>query len=277
MNYFEKIPKIIELGLSAYITVIVGKLDFGNFYSKEEYKVNQFNSFKYFSKFKGYENSELIPNNIENSYFANVLYDCYKIKKNIKHCEKDSFIKHYFKEIKFWNQKLSEQNNFCINSCLGSLLFFNSLTTKLEEFFFGVNVIATSCLEESAKINENGLDLEIDYILSEITSLYLDFVQRLKSNIDINLARKNFFENNNFKNIIKDINLPFQLALGTIYSSLSNDINKLNNYESFLEIAFICVTFFADVLFLIFLLLMIYFNESDKNILIFISKILKKY
>ena len=277
MNYFEKIPKIIELGLSAYITVIVGKLDFGNFYSKEEYKVNQFNSFKYFSKFKGYENSELIPNNIENSYFANVLYDCYKIKKNIKYCEKDSFIKHYFKEIKFWNQKLSEQNNFCINSCLGSLLFFNSLTTKLEEFFFGVNVIATSCLEESAKINENGLDLEIDYILSEITSLYLDFVQRLKSNIDINLARKNFFENNNFKNIIKDINLPFQLALGTIYSSLSNDINKLNNYESFLEIAFICVTFFADVLFLIFLLLMIYFNESDKNILIFISKILKKY
>ena len=274
MNYFEKIPKIIELALSTYITVIVGKLNFTSFSSKEEYKEIQFNSFKYFSKLKGYENSELISNNIDDSYFANILYDCYKIKKNIEYCEKIIFIKHYFKQIKAWNKKLDEQNNFCINSCLGSLLFFNSFTSRLEEFFNDINKLSTSCLEESGKINENGLDLEIDYILHELTYLYLDFRETIKTNI--NLARKNFFENKNFKNIIKDINLPFKFALGTIFHYLNIDLNRLHNYASVLEIAFIFLTFIADILFLLFLLLMIYFNSIDKNILVFISKIIKK-
>ena len=35
--YLEKIPKIVELGLSTFLTVILGKADLMPFYKKEEY------------------------------------------------------------------------------------------------------------------------------------------------------------------------------------------------------------------------------------------------
>ena len=37
MNYLEKIPKIIELGLSTFFTVILGNIDLQKYNTKEEY------------------------------------------------------------------------------------------------------------------------------------------------------------------------------------------------------------------------------------------------
>ena len=38
MNYLDKIPNVIEIGLSTVLFIILGKLDVGKYYSKEEYK-----------------------------------------------------------------------------------------------------------------------------------------------------------------------------------------------------------------------------------------------
>jgi len=276
INYLERIPKIVELSLSLYITVIFGinnnQTEF--YYSKNEYKEMQISSLKYFSKLKNYDNSELLSSNIEDSYFANELYDSYKIKKNIEYCEKDNFIKNYFIETKLWNKKLSEENNFCINACLGGLLFFNKWIQKIDDFFTFIDSMVLACIDENKKANENGLNLEIDYILHEITYLYIDFTERIK--INITEARQKFFENQNFKAMIKDLNVPFVFALGALYNAVYKDINDLSNYVSFFEIIFISVIFIVDIFLLFFLIIMIYVNENDKYILIFLSKIIKK-
>ena len=274
MNYIERIPKIIELGLSTYITVILGNFNHTNYLSKEEYKKNQTLSIQYFSKMKNYDNSELIPNYIEDSYFSNILYDYLKIKKNIEFCENDNYIKNYFIETKKWANKLNEQNHFCINACLGGFLFFYKDVTQLDIYFEIINRMALSCMEENEKINENGLNLEIDFILHEIIYLYVDFTQIMKTNITE--ARYNFYNNENFKRILRDMSIPCEIAIATFYTSVLNDIKELGDSISYFELLFIIIIYAIDLLFLLFLVIMIYFNEIDKQILIIISKILKK-
>jgi len=274
MNYLDKIPKVIDLAFSTILSIIIGKLDIGIYYKKEEYPNYQQRFMKYFLQFKNYENSELISSNMKDSLFANKLYDNFRIKKNIEFCENDNFFKGYFGETRLWTKRLNEEKLFCINAALGGVLFYNKWITTLDTYFNYVEVISNSCNDENGKINESGLNLEIDLILHEITYLYSDFEERMKS--DINDARKQFFENENFIRMIKDMNIPFTFAGGTIYSAINTDMNNLNRYISFFEIIFNIITYFINIVFLVFLIIMLIFSEKRKKILVFISKIFKK-
>lgn len=274
MNYLDKIPKTIELLFSTFLSIIIGRLDIGNYYKKEEYQNYQQKFMTYFLNFKNYENSELISSSLKDSIFVNKLYDNYRIKKNIEFGENDNFFKGYFTQTKLWNKKLSEKELFCINAALGGVLFYNNWISTLDTYFSYVEIITNSCNEENEKINESGLDLEIDFILHEITYLYIDFEGRMNS--DINDARKQFFENENFMRMIKDMNIPFTFAEGAIYSAINTDMNYLNRNISFFEIIFIVITFFINIVFLVFLIIMLIVNEKSKKVLVFISKIFKK-
>ena len=96
LNFIEKIPKIIELGLSNSITIIFSSTNISQYYSKEEYPQYQQKYITYFTKMKNYENNDLISSNIKDSLFAKKLYDNYRIKKNIEFCKKDIFFQQYF-------------------------------------------------------------------------------------------------------------------------------------------------------------------------------------
>ena len=274
MNYLDKLPKVIELAFSTILSIIVGKLDLGAYYKKEEYPNYQQRFMTYFTQFKNYENSDLIPSSIKDSLFANKLYDNYRIKKNIEFSENDNFFKGYFTQTKLWNKKLNEKEYFCINAALGGVLFFNKWISTLDTYYFYMEIITNSCNDENGKINESGLDLEIDLILHELTYLYIDFEGRMNS--DVNAARKQFFENENFIRMLKDMNIPFTFAGGTIYSAINTDMNNLNRYISFFEIIFNIITYFVNFVFLVFLMIMLIVNEKSKKILVFISKIFKK-
>ena len=274
MNYLEKIPKMIELWLSTYITVVLGKFNLTKFYSKEEYKINQITFLRYFQNFENYDYSELISSDIDDSLFANRLYDCLKVRKNIEYCENSNLMKNNLIKTSLWNKRLNEQNNFCINACLGGLTYFNNWIIKLDIYFTYINKVTLICIEQSEKINESGLDIQIDYFLHELTYLYLDYVKIIKANITE--ARTKFFENENFKIILKDINIPYVYASGAFYNSIYDDMINLTKHISFFNSIFILVIFFIDGLFLIFLIFMIILNGINKKILIFITKIIKK-
>ena len=158
MNYLEKITKIIELCLSTYLTVIIGKLDAFEYYSTQEYKNKQINFIRYFSSIKNYDSNELIADNVKDSYFGNQLYDSLKIKKNLEFCEKHNYIKNYFTETQMVNAKLNEKNLFCINSSLYCILFYNDWIENLDTYYSYVDALGTACFEENPKIDETGLD-----------------------------------------------------------------------------------------------------------------------
>ena len=274
MNYLDKIPRVLELFFSTFLSIIIGRLDVGVYYKKEEYQDYQQRFLTYFTQFKNYEKSELISSSLKDSLFANKLYDNYRIKKNIEFGENDKFFKGYFTQTRIWNKKLNEKELFCINSALGAVLFYNKWISTLDTYFSYADIISNSCTDENEKINESGLDLEIDLILHEITYLYIDFEGRM--DIDIKDARKQFFENGNFIRMLKDMNIPFTLAEGSIYSAIYTDMNNLNEYISFFEIIFINITFLINFVILAFLIIIFIVNEKCKKILVFISKIFKK-
>ena len=274
MNYLEKVPKINELGFTTYLSAILGKFK-ANYYSYDEYKLHQSRYLRYFTTIDGYDTSELLSKSRNSSYFSNKLYDNYRLKKNIEFCENDKSFKSHFLNSKSWNKKLSEKNNFCINAALGSALFFNraQITTVFTCFVF-IEQMAYHCREESPKLDESGLDLEIDFILQELSYLFNDFEENMKTNLTN--ARNIFFGgiNNNLR-ILKDMNVPFSFATGTLYSAVSKDMEELNNYISRYEIIFIVIIFIIDGLFLLYIFTIIVLNEKDKNILTFVSKVMK--
>ena len=274
MNYLEKIPKIIELGLSTYILIIFGSNNLINYYTKEEYPQYQVNYLRYFTNMKNYENSELISSNIKDSLFANKLYDNYRLKKNIEFCESDDFFKNYFKYSKILNQNLNKQHFYCINACLESLAFFNRNIDSLYTYIEFVDQMAITCKDENEKINDSGIDLEINFILHELTFLYIDYEERIKTNATY--AREKFFENENFYRILRDMNVPFTYAAGSLCVSINKDLNQLNMGIANHEMIFIIITYIIDALFLCFLLIMVFCNEKYKNLIVFIVKIVKK-
>ena len=273
MNYLEKIPKLTELGLYLFLTVILNIEEEENYYPIDIYQNYQARYLTYFTQMKRYDNSELISSSIKDSVFANKLYDNYRIKKNIEFCENDEFFKKYFLRSKNNNKKLNEKNKFCINSALLGVLFFNKWITTLDTYTEYADLIASCCLDENDKISESGLDLEIDLILHELTYLFNEFEAR---HSNITLARQKFFENEIFIRMLKDMNIPLTFASGALFSSVNNDLNALNSFFSYVEMIFIVVTYIIDALFFCFLIFMISNNEKNKNILYYIQKILKK-
>ena len=273
MNYLEKIPKIIEIGFASYLSAILGRFK-AEYYSLEEYKSHQDQYLTYFTKRKGYDKSELISTNMNPSYFMNKLYDNYRLKKNLDFCENDDYFGGHFAQTKLWVKKLNEKNNFCINSGLGGALFFNKDTiSDVNTYFSFVDQMAISCKEEGEKLDESGLDLEMDFVLLELTYMFSDFEQQMK--IDLTTARNMFFGNSNNLRILKDMNVPFSFASGTIYFTVDKDMNDLTNYISKFELIFIVITFIIDGLFLLYIFWIVTINEKDKNTILYITKIIQ--
>ena len=190
---------------------------------------------------KNYENSELLSSNIKDSLFSNKLYDIYRIKKNIEYCESDNFFKNFFKYSKLMNQNLNKQHFYCINACINSLPFLNKYLDTLYTSVVYLNEMTIGCKNENENMNDSGLDLELDFILYELTFLYIDYEERMKT--DPSYARKKFFENENFYIMLRDMNMPLTYAAGSLFFSINEDLNQLNEEISNHELIFISLTY----------------------------------
>ena len=273
VNYLERIPKLVELVLSTLLSVILDYTSQNKYNAINTYQKSKTQYMTYFTKFKNYDKSELISSNIKESIFFNEIYDNYRIKKNLEYCKSDPYIKNYFKNTKIWSKKLNEKNNFCINAAIKGVNFFNHLIDTLDLYFEYAEQQALSCYQENEKMNESGLDLEIDFILQELTHLYMDFEER-QSNITF--ARQKFFESDNLIRILTDMNLPFTFTSGALFLAVNEDLNQLIQIFINYELILIIICYVVDALFLSFIIIMIIFNEKNKNILVFIKQILNK-
>jgi hypothetical protein len=272
MNYLEKVPRIIELGFTAYLSAILGKFR-AKYYPLNEYKLIQKKYLTYFTTQKGYDQSELIATNMNASYFMNKLYDNYRLRKNIEFCENDNSFKSHFKHTKYWSKKLNEKNSYCSNAALGGCLFFNKGLTTVYEYFHYVDQMASSCREEGKNLDESGLDLEMDFVLQELSYIFSDFEAQMKK--DLTEARNNLFGNPNNLRILKNMNVPFSFGSGALYSAVDRDMKELNNYISQFELVFIAILYVIDGLFLLYIFSIISINEKDKNILVYITKVMQ--
>ena len=272
MNYLEKVPRIIELGFTAYLSAVLGKFR-AKYYPLNEYKLIQKKYLTYFTTQKGYDQSELIATNMNASYFMNKLYDNYRLRKNIEFCENDNSFKSHFKHTKYWSKKLNEKNFYCSNAALGGCLFFNKGLTTVYEYFHYVDQMASSCKEEGKNLDESGLDLEMDFVLQELSYIFSDFEAQMKK--DLTEARNNLFGNPNNLRILKNMNVPFSFGSGALYSAVDRDMKELNNYISQFELVFIAILYVIDGLFLLYIFSIISINEKDKNILVYITKVMQ--
>ena len=103
--------------------------------------------------------------------------------------------------------------------------------------------------------------------------MYSDFEHQMK--IDLTSARNMFFGNPNNLRILKNMNVPFSFASGTIYSTIDKDMNDLTKYISKYELIFIVITFIIDGLFLLYIFWIVTLNEQDKKTILYITKIIQ--
>ena len=272
MNYLQRIPKIMELGIFLYFFVISGNLTLFEFENKETHIAKMPIFMTYFTKLKGYDNSDLLSSDFINSYYTDILIDNLRIKKNIEFSLKNSKYKNHFTEYKSWNQKLNDEGYFCYNAAIGSIKLSKPPIPNISYFFGLVDDLAGNCYEGSEKIDETGLNIELNYIFQELSYAFVDFC----SNENKVEARRKFYRNSDIKRIINDMNMPFQYAFNVLTFSAREDM--INISESIIknESFSITIIYALSVFIVFFVIMFIYFTEKDKKLLVFLAKILKK-
>ena len=272
MNYLQRIPKISELGIYSYFFVLAGHFDKVGSDNKIEYIKNMPNYMNYFTKLDGYDNSDLISANFNDSLFANILIDNLRIKKNIEFSLQDKNHKKYFAEYKKWNQKLNDNGYFCYNAALGSRRLTDLEPLNISNFFENVDIMAEICYNCNQKIIDEGLDLELNYIYQELTYAFVDFC----GENDLEKARDKFYKDSDVQRIINDMKLPFKLAFDTLTVSVVQDMKTISGIIIRDEVYNLVGTYIFGFFLMLALSSFAYFTDKDKILFEFLAKILQK-
>ena len=273
LNIEERIPKLIELTLACLFYVTGGQSNEKFPYlENNEYLKIQYYYLKYFSKFNGYDNEGFISDEVEDSFFSNILADNLRIKTNINYCLTIGKYKKYFAEYELWNKKLNDVGYFCCNAAMGASNLFRSDFDTLYDYFLGIEMMTQYCIAANPDIVDSGLDTEINYMHQELIYSYKDYI----NNNNISNARSKFFENKNNIRIIGNMNIPFSMAFSAMTYACEIDI--VNIYENIKkdEEMFIIVIIIFNVVIICLLIISFYFIEKNKKILTFFAEILKR-
>ena len=266
MNIFERIPRLIEILIYSYLTII------SNIQFKDDpFGDNQSKYLKYFEANSFYYSEEIMSKYFKNNYFGQLLRDNLRINYNIDNYlfqEKDNI----FTNTKQWETLLRKRGDFCINAAIGEVISFQE-EYSVYEFAKLIDYYGTNCLKDNTGINESGSQLEITYILQEITNKYIEFLTYNNTNISLLEARKKFLG----LSPIKRINVDMQLSLILYYNSITYAVNK--DFEKKIVEIINQQILFSEILFLINFIIIIglYFsikkNEKYKILFAYFSKL----
>jgi hypothetical protein len=207
----------------------------------------------------------------KNKYFGKLLKETLRINYNFNNYlfQETNDI---FTNTKKWEDTLNIKENFCINAAIGEVLSFQNEYT-VYDFTNEINYYATRCKKDNTGINESGAQLEINYILQEITTKYIEFITRNNSNLSTEQARLNFFASQDMKRIIVDMQLSLILYYNTIAYTVTLDFEKKNNKIINEQIIFSAVLFLVNLIIIIGLLFTITKNEKYKELFCYFSEI----
>ena len=268
MNILERIPNLMGILIYSCLTIITGN---ENLVSSEFVNYNQSKYLTYFKANSLYYSEEIMNKYFKNKYFGKLLKDTLRINYNFNNYlfQETNDI---FANTKEWEKTLNIKEYFCINAAIGEVLSFQNEYT-VYDFANEINYYANRCKKDNTGINESGAQLEINYILEEITTKYIEFITRNNSNISLEKARDNFFASQDMKRIIVDMQLSLILYYNTIAYTVTLDFEKKNNTIINEQIIFSAILFLVNFIIIIGLLFSITKNEKYKELFCYFSEI----
>jgi hypothetical protein len=270
MNILERIPKIMAMLIYSCLTVIRGQI---NLISGSPYNNNQPKFFKYFEVTSSYYSKDIMDNYLSNNYFGEILRDTLRINYNF-----NSYLfqetNNIFTNTRKWELLLRTKDYFCINAAIGEVISFQEDYT-FYNFTQEMNYYATLCKQDNTGIDESGAQLEIAYILEEITTKYIEFINYEKYNIDLSQARQNFFGSPDIRRIIMDMQLSLILYYNTISFAVNLDFENKNKTIINQQIMFSGLLLLINLCIIIELLISIWKNEKYKKLFGYFAEIPK--
>ena len=268
MNILERIPNLMGILIYSCLTIITGN---ENLVPGEFVNYNQSNYLTYFKTNSLYYSEDIMNKYFKNKYFGKLLKDTLRINYNFNNYlfQETNDI---FANTKEWEKTLNIKEYFCINPPIGEVLSFQNEYT-VYDFANEINYYATRCKTDNTGINESGAQLEINYILQEITTKYIEFITRNNTNLTFEQARYNFFASQDMKRIIVDMQLSLILYYNTIAYTVTLDFEKKNNKIINEQIIFSAILFLVNFIIIIGLLFSITRNEKYKKLFCYFSEI----
>ena len=129
MNFLEKVPKLAEMFIFAQQSVIINNISVIDNADDKKYHSEYLNYYNVIMNIS--DNSQL--NMINESFFSSLFIESQINGENIKKFVKDKS-KRELKQVKIWENKLNEKENFCINSAIGTIYSENDNKSYLEVF-----------------------------------------------------------------------------------------------------------------------------------------------
>jgi len=270
INLLERVPKLMGMLIYACLTIIAGV---DNVVAGSPFTDPQSKYLSYFQANSLYYSEDVMNKYFKDKYFGVLLRDNLRINYNYNNYlfQETNDI---FTNTKIWENALNEAGNFCINSALGEVLSFQKEYT-VYNFANEINSYANSCKNDDTGINESGSQLEITYILEEITNKYIEFIARNNSNITLEQARKNFFGSSDIRRIVVDMQLSLILYFNTITFAINYDFINKNNKIINEQILYSIILSVINFIIILGLLLSIKKNEKYKKLFGYFSEIPK--
>lgn len=266
MNFLEKVPKLAEMFIYAQQSVIVNNVMSIDNKEDKKYHSEYLNYYNVIMNIS--DNSQL--NLIKDSFFSSLFIESQINEENIKIFLKDKSKKE-LKSIKLWENKLNENENFCINSALGTIYSENNSQSHLEVFTL-INKIVKVCKVLTPEINLYGLESEIDLYYQELLNLYTDFALTENRNSNDIIA---FLSSTLISRMTNNFEVSFEYIYQIYSHFLLLDLQKLYDRESINEKMFSFVVFFIIIGIYVYVVIgIIKKNEYIKKLLIFFSDII---
>jgi len=270
MNIMERIPKLIVLVIYACMTVISNNK---NFIELSTFGDNQMNYLTYFELDSLYYSEDIMNRYLKDNFFGKLLKDNLRINSNLAnylHQNKNNI----FKITRDMDKKLNKAGYFCIYAGIGDIM---NEKEELEnyEFIKKLESRTLNCITDSSNINDSGVELEINYILNEMTNKYIEFITYNSSNIDLEKARENFFGSQDLKRIFGDIQYPFVMYYNTIMYAMNKDFDNQNKTIMKTQNLFTLFLFVINLAIIIFLIFSIKKEEKYKEMFFYFSGIPK--
>ena len=267
MNIFERIPKLMELLIFTFISVINNNL-LSHGQTFEDYINNQRPFIKYFYDTSNTYGKDLIEKYFKNSSFVEFLLDSNAINDNINKYLYNDKHKVFVETVK-WENLLGDTGKFCVNAGMGEELS-NDEIESVYDFYSNAIANAELCMMDGTNINKSGVKLEINFILQELTNTFIKFQLDVES--DKVTKIKTFFNNTDIKRIITDMQIPLVFYFNIISSATVNDIAKRTSYIIMIEISINTFLFAMTFGILIFVFISININEKYKKLFSYFSE-----
>ena len=272
INLLEEIPQMLGMIIYTCLSIIMNRI---NLIEGSIHTIDQPKHLKMFEANSLYYSEHIMEIYFNNSYYGKLLRDNLRINYNLENYLK---IKNFFSNTIDWVNLLNTKGYFCIYASLGELLYDKlniESTISMYNFMKDAELKALTCKKHVEVINENGIKLEIKYILEEITNKYIEFINYKESKKTLNEARDSFFESEPIKNILAEIQYSFTLYFYTIIHAISLDFDKFNTGIEIKQNLMCKLIITINVFLLIVLILIIINIERHKRLFAYFSNISK--